>query len=159
MVMSSNYSSADLVRDLANGKKLITEKVAENATKLGTKSKSALLEALDGSGVEKAFPDATAGQKKVLKVGTKTVAGATMFIAGTTILDATIKSAKRKDAERRLKDQLKEQEKEQEEKKRSASKSGRGQSFGQSPDMGKVVFDMFEQRTGHHRMGNSHFYK
>lgn len=157
--MASNYSSADLVRDLANGKKLITESVAENATKLGTKSKSALLEALDGSAVDKAFPDATIGQKKALKVGTKTIAGATMFIAGTTILDGTIKAAKRKDSERRLRQQLREQAEQEEEKKKKASQLGRGTSFGQTPDMGKIVFDMFEQRTGHHRMGNSHFYK
>ena len=102
---------------------------------------------------------ATARQQKALNKGTKFLGGASLFIASTTLLDMAIKKGQRVEEEMIRKSQIKEQKKEEEEKEKRARQYRNGVSFGHGTDVGKIVFDMFDQRTGHHRMGNSHFYK
>lgn len=123
------------------------KKVAEQAKKLSQGQGSKL----DSGGV-------TQGQKRMYNAVTKGSAVSAMFIAGTGILDAMHTSVKNNNARRRNEEQLKEQEKKQREaREKNRKRNRRNANYNQSHTMGSIVFDMFNDRTGHHLMGNNRF--
>lgn len=143
-------TTSDVMKHIIAGKDAIKDK----ASGLGTASKSAFDNLTD---LSDKFPDATPGQQKALRVGAKTVAGAALFIGATSILDAAMDKHSKNEAEFGVRQQMKDLEEKEREKKKRAGEYSTGVRFGQTPDMGKVVFEMFEERTGHHRMGNNKF--
>lgn len=93
-------------------------------------------------------------QRVIYHYGKKSVAGASIFIAGTTVLDSAMKKADKYEAKaqnEQLEKKLKEQS---EEEKRKREEYRHGTSFGHI-DAGQIVMDMFNERIGHHKMGNS----
>jgi len=100
---------------------------------------------------------ATPLQAKLLKVAPKALIGATLFIAGTSLLDSAMK---RKDAyelavqKKQGEDKLEKQRKQEEENRKNYRT---GASITGPVDTGQLVFDLFNERTGHHKMGNSRF--
>lgn len=95
-------------------------------------------------------------QNKLIKGGKGLMGGAALFIGATTILDTALTLKERKET----RDQVEEQEEElrrrkKEEAKRRQRAHRRRSSFNDSPQ--QLVFDMFDNRSGHHKMGNSRF--
>ena len=98
------------------------------------------------------------GQERMYNAVTKGAAVSAMFIAGTGILDAMHTSVKNNNARRRNEEQLKEQEEKQREaREKNRKRNRRNANYNQSHTMGSIVFDMFNDRTGHHLMGNNRF--
>ena len=104
-------------------------------------------------------PDSTATplQAKLLKAAPKALIGATLFIAGTSLLDSAMKrkdayelAVQKKQGEDRLEKQRKQEEKNRKNYRTGASITG-------PVDTGQLVFDLFNERTGHYKMGNSRF--
>lgn len=100
---------------------------------------------------------ATPLQAKLLKAAPKALIGATLFIAGTSLLDSAMKrkdtyemAVQKKQGEDKLKKQA---EKEEENRKNYRT----GASITRPIDTSQLVFDLFNDRTGHHKMGNSRF--
>ena len=123
------------------------ERVSEQAKKISQGQGSKL----DSGGV-------TQGQKRMYNAVTKGSAVSAMFIAGTGILDAMHTSVKNNNARRRNEEQLKEQEKKQREaREKNRKRNRRNANYNQAHTMGSIVFDMFNDRTGHHLMGNNRF--
>lgn len=149
------YTSGDLMKDAIGGAAHVAEGAKHLGANLGTGAKSLLGRAWNPEDL----PDATPLQNKVHKSGSKILAGATVFIGTTALLDMGMRAAKRAEAEREKKRQIKSRMEQEEAKRQKAREYREGASVIHGTDLGKVVFDMFEQRTGHHRMGNSHFYK
>lgn len=98
----------------------------------------------------------TTRQKGVYKLGTKATATAGLFIAGTAVADAAMKKADKFEAHQMNKKMEKNLERKAKEEERRRKEYRHGVSFGHA-DMGEVVMDMFKERTGHHKMGNSRF--
>lgn len=98
----------------------------------------------------------TTQQKTMYFTGKKAMAGAGMFIAGTAILDTSMKKMDKMEAQAQNKQLEKNLEKKSEEEKRKREEYRHGISFGHV-DAGQIVMDMFNERTGHHKMGNSRF--
>lgn len=100
---------------------------------------------------------ATPLQAKLLKAAPKALIGATLFIAGTSLLDSAMK---RKDTyelavqKKQGEDKLEKQRKQEEENRKNYRT---GASITGPIDTGQLVFDLFNERTGHHKMGNSRF--
>lgn len=100
---------------------------------------------------------ATPLQAKLLKAAPKALIGATLFIAGTSLLDSAMK---RKDTyelavqKKQGEDKLEKQRKQEEENRKNYRT---GASITGPIDTGQLVFDLFNERTGHHKMGNSKF--
>lgn len=137
----------DVVQDVVQENISSPKKVAEQAKKFSQGQGSKL----DSGGV-------TQGQKRMYNAVTKGSAVSAMFIAGTGILDAMHTSVKNNNARRRNEEQLKEQEKKQREaREKNRKRNRRNANYNQSHTMGSIVFDMFNDRTGHHLMGNNRF--
>ena len=84
------------------------------------------------------------------------MSGAGLFIAGTTALDLAITLKQRRETRDQIKEQeetLKEREREQ---KKQHKQMRRRHSINHSLPK-ELVMDMFESRSGHHKMGNSKF--
>ena len=123
------------------------ERVAEQAKNIS-----------QGQGAKLDSGGVTQGQKRMYNAVTKGSAVSAMFIAGTGILDAMHTSVKNNNARRRNEEQLKEQEKKQREaREKNRKRNRRNANYNQSHTMGSIVFDMFNDRTGHHLMGNNRF--
>ena len=112
--------------------------------------------------IEKVSSDTIAGvtptklQSKVIKTAPKIMKGAALFIGTTSLLSAAGKAkdkhetkAQVKQIEKRTKEQMK---KEAEKKDKYQKKKSYN-----NIDAGQIVMDMFNQRIGHHKMGNSRF--
>lgn len=123
------------------------ERVAEQAKNIS-----------QGQGAKLDSGGVTQGQKRMYNAVTKGSAVSAMFIAGTGILDAMHTSVKNNNARRRNEEQLKEQEKKQREaREKNRKRNRRNANYNQAHTMGSIVFDMFNDRTGHHLMGNNRF--
>lgn len=101
-------------------------------------------------------------QKRMLKGYTTTATAATLFIAGTSVVDAVKTNKKNKDMREEQERQLKKLE----ETNKTESKirnqvqeqySRQKQMSFYEANLGQTVLDMFEDRTGHHRMGSSRY--
>lgn len=93
--------------------------------------------------------------KNIHRVGS-TIKGAGLFIAGASILHQVSKQIDKQGG----KDQIRKQEKRQKEKLKEEEKKREkyrtGVSFGKV-DTSTIVMDLFNERIGHHKMGNSRF--
>lgn len=82
--------------------------------------------------------------------------GASLFIAGTTALDLAMTLKQR----RETREQVKEQEETLKQRERDQAKQHRQMRRRHSINHSlpkELVMDMFESRSGHHKMGNSKF--
>lgn len=143
--LSGNPQTAvqDVVQETISNPKRVSEQAKNISQGQGAK--------LDSGGV-------TQGQKRMYNAVTKGSAVSAMFIAGTGILDAMHTSVKNNNARKRNEEQLKEQEKKQREaREKNRKRNRRNANYNQSHTMGSIVFDMFNDRTGHHLMGNNRF--
>ena len=145
--VSLSGSPQSVVQDTAQETISNPKRFAEQAKKISQGQASKL----DSDGVSQ-------GQKRMYNAVTKGAAASAMFIAGTGILDAMHTSVKNNSARRRNEEQLKEQEKKQREaREKNRKRNRRNANYNQSHTMGSIVFDMFNDRTGHHLMGNNRF--
>lgn len=147
--LSGNPQSVvqDVVQDVVQETISNPQRVAEQAKKTS-----------QGQGAKLDSGGVTQGQKRMYNAVTKGSAVSAMFIAGTGILDAMHTSVKNNNARRRNEEQLKEQEKKQREaREKNRKRNRRNANYNQSHTMGSIVFDMFNDRTGHHLMGNNRF--
>lgn len=110
---------------------------------------------------KKKLPDShliTPFQRKLMR-GSKVAAGAAaMFIAGTTMMDIATGHARKKEADAMVKQQEKNEEEERK-RNRKARKRQHRRTSSQRDTVQEFVFDAFENRTGHHNMGNARFRK
>ena len=105
---------------------------------------------------------ATDNQKRMIKYGSRTATTVALFVAGTSMLDYARNRNKRKLANKENEEELKEQAKKNEKRSKAyhdvqkhyAPKSGFSYS---KLNMGQTVFDLFDARSGHHKMGSSRF--
>lgn len=95
-------------------------------------------------------------QKKIISGGGKAMMGANIFIATTSMMDLAV-SAKRNKEERATVKEQEEKLKKQEKEALKRRKEIRKRESVYSVNLGQTVLDMFEQRIGHHKMGNSRF--
>lgn len=105
---------------------------------------------------------ATETQKRMIKHGSRTATTVALFVAGTSLIDYSRNRQKRKESNKEKEEQLKEDAKKN--KKRSnAYKDVQKDYIGASRfsysqlNMGQTVIDMFNNRTGHHKMGSSRY--
>ena len=91
-------------------------------------------------------------QGRVRKTG-KVAAG---FIGTTALLGMANNQLRKAKAENVKKDYEKQRIQEQKEEQKRREKYRQGVSFG-NVNAGEIAFQLFEQRTGHHKMGNSKF--
>ena len=104
----------------------------------------------------------TRNQKWMLRGKIGTVVASSLFIAGTSILDMAKRKEDNKIMENEKIEQLKEQQRKQKITSRAkkdvykdiAKKSSGGYY---KSDLGQTVIDLFNERTGHYKMGNSRF--
>lgn len=146
---ASKKSTQDIVRET-------TKKREQDVVK--TKGKS-VIETVDVPKVSSIVENtgaATPFQKKIIKNAPKIMKGAALFIGTTSILSAALSEsdkAEKKAQIRQMEKKAKEKVKE-EKKKRKDHKIQN--AFG-NIDTSEIVMEMFEQRIGHHKMGNSRF--
>ena len=97
-------------------------------------------------------------QRQVANMGklTKGIKGAGLFIAGTSILHQLNKGVDKAEGRHQVRKQEKRQEKQAEEEAKKRERYRTGVSFGHV-DTSKIVMDLFNERIGHHKMGNSRF--
>lgn len=108
-------------------------------------------------GVKKIEGAITPLQKGMMNGGSKAIAGAAMFIAATSIIDAGVTARRNKETRKETERQ---NIKKEDEAKRDNQyrKKARRRDSRDSINMGNTVMQMFEQRTGHHKMGGSKNY-
>lgn len=95
-------------------------------------------------------------QNTLLKGGSTLMKGAGIFIAGTTVLDFAMTLKQREETRAQIKQQEEKLEEEKKKQNRNRRKMRRRSSI--NSDLAKdLVLDMFESRSGHHKMGNSKF--
>lgn len=101
-------------------------------------------------------------QNKLTKWGARGLAASAIFIAGTSMLDASRKRVERKIDKENQEEELKKQSKKI--KKGTKAKRDFDREFAPSWSNGyynvnpkNIVFDMFNDRMGHHKMGNNKF--
>lgn len=133
------------------------EMIEENIPKLGNKipnkkpisSISKNLDKLDSKGM-------TASQAKSFSTGKKALGVAAVFIATTTLLDKALDIDEKMEVKKMVREQNKNIKKreEQEREKRDRYRDGKGFTH---VDTSSIVMDLFEERLGHHKMGNSRF--
>ena len=87
---------------------------------------------------------------RAMKIGTLVGMG---IIGVSSLLDISEKLDRKTDAQRMVRKQEKNLERRQIAEKRILDSMGYGHV-----DMGQIVFDMFNERIGHHKMGNAKFY-
>lgn len=90
--------------------------------------------------------------KKVNKVGRGIGAVGALAVGAATVLDI----GQGINEKRRVEDMKKEQEKSLRRKQKQEDEYKRSQGYGHT-DLGGIVFDMFEERLGHHKIGNARF--
>lgn len=104
------------------------------------------------------LPGMTPQQKQATQWLSRGMVGSTLFIGGTALLDFAIDRKHAADAKRQNEEQLKRQQQGEADKREAIRRKAHMKSnFNATPDMGSLVFDMFAQRTGHHKMGNNKF--
>lgn len=101
-------------------------------------------------------------QEMVIKHGSTVTKGIALFIAGTSILDFAKKrqdqNAQNKEKEEQLKELKKQSNRENKVRKEVRREFQRQRKFSYSElNLGQTVIDAFNDRTGHHKMGNSKF--
>lgn len=108
-------------------------------------------------GVKKIEGAITPLQKGMMNGGSKAIAGAAMFIGATSIIDAGVTARRNKETRKETERQ---NIKKEDEAKRDNQyrKRARRRDSRDSINMGNTVMQMFEQRTGHHKMGGSKNY-
>ncbi len=97
------------------------------------------------------------GQRS-FRTGKKAIGAAGLFIAGTSLLQGALDVHYKHETKR----EVKRRNKEEKEKMEQAAKDRKEQHYGRSffqpdVDLGELAFDLFDNRTGHHRMGNARF--
>lgn len=95
-------------------------------------------------------------QKNLIKGGKGLMAGATLFIGATTLLDTAMTLKERKETKKQVEAQEERLKKRNKDQKRRRSNVHKRHSINRDAPK-DLIFDMFESRSGHHRMGNSKF--
>lgn len=146
---TAQKSTQDLVREA-------TQKRQQDVVK--TKGKS-VIENVDVPKVSPLVENtgaATPFQKKIIKNAPKIMKGAALFIGATSLLSTALASsdkAEEKAQVRQMERNAKKKVKEEEKKR----KDHKIQNAYGKIDTSEIVMEMFEQRIGHHKMGNSRF--
>lgn len=96
----------------------------------------------------------TGFQSNLLSGGKKALAGASLFVGATSMLDFAVTAKRNKENRRMIEEQEKNTKKKMKEENKVHKKIHRDASVNHV-NVGETVFDMFEQRTGHHKMGQS----
>lgn len=95
-------------------------------------------------------------QRKLIKGGKGLMGGAAIFVGATTLIDTALTVKERQETRQQVKQQEKNLEEDQKRQKERRKKGQQRRSmFHDTPQ--SLVFGMFENRSGHHKMGNNKF--
>lgn len=114
------------------------------------------LEELDKLGIEQISETTgmTSFQNTLLQGSKKTLGAASLFIATTSVMDFAVSAKRNKEKRHQIEQQEKRVQRKMKEENRMRKRIHKNTSV-DSINWGETVFNMFEQRTGHHKMGNS----
>jgi len=142
-------STQDAMREsVTKTEKNVVEKKVKAPKELSVKKKTLELPDLDGS--------PTKMQAKIIKNAPKIMKGAALFIGTTSLLSTAMKMSEKSEQRAQVREMekgVKEKVKKEEQKRKDYKVQD---SYG-NIDTSGIVMEMFEQRVGHHKMGNSRF--
>lgn len=140
---SANMTSAPGVKE---AKKKLQDTGVKEAQNLS--AKKALSEA------SKKLPGPTNYQNTMIKGSKALMGGTALFIGATSIIDASVTANRNKKARKEV-DRRNKKEEENMKRDKKYRKKQRRRDSRDSINVGQTVMDMFDQRTGHHKMGGS----
>ena len=140
---SANMTSAPGVKE---AKKKLQDTGVKEVQNLS--AKKALSEA------SKKLPGPTNYQNTMIKGSKALMGGTALFIGATSIVDASVTANRNKKARKEV-DRRNKKEEENMKRDKKYRKKQRRRDSRNSIHVGQTVMDMFDQRTGHHKMGGS----
>lgn len=135
-------------------KDALTKDAKEKLKKKGIQEVSQAADKRVAAASKKVLPEITNYQNNMIKGSKTLMGGAALFIGATAVLDAGVTANRNKKARKEVERRNKKEEKSMKGDQKYRRRVRRKESM-QKAHVGQTVMRMFDERTGHHKMGGS----